>query len=265
MLINIILHATPENGRADRALKAMRLVIDSVAHNHRIMISNNASTDPEVLDFLKNEHDKGAVEVFTAPVNHHLVAALNFGLHSAREHEIVCTIEDDALIFYKDWADTMESILLNTPASGISFPPKSQHGREFDRVTYHVLPGYREVVLHWTNDKQVWNGCTAWHPRVRQTIGYFYFPHAYGAIDYLYCKRALLAGLEIATLEEYEIEEGGQPSETYQEWKLKTLDASWEDFKRLKHDYVRGKRPLYEPYEEHEWLSGVFEPPVLSV
>jgi len=259
VLINVIVCCTPENGRGERALRVLDL-ITSVAHRHHIIVSNNASTDERVLDRLHTEHQRGAIEVFTAPQNHYLVAALNLGLHMAGPHEMACSVEDDSIIPYTDWADVMESILLNTKASGVSFLPSQQHTREFGAATKHILPGRKEVTLYWTNEEYVWNGCTAWHPRVRETIGYFYFPHPYGAIDYLWCQRVFLAGMKIAASKEYEIEETGWPSDSYLDWKCTTLEASWGDFHKLKKAYAKGTRPLYEPYVEHEWITGVQYP-----
>lgn len=249
MLITMPIYCTLENERyAISKQSVISLLWSARPTESRILLVNNASTDQRITDFL-NSLDQHNVSIVQMERNVYNVGAFNLGMSLCDRDEVFCTAEDDVFWKRHSWPDFLNRLVLDHTIYGaalcVGFPKWVE--REYDYETVCVS-GYGEVdIFHSWN---IWNGSTAWHPLVREKIGYFHPPRdGYGYTDVLYCKRVRESGI--------------QPMVHVWEWPMAYLDRQrkdhpWRNFKRnaaksgarpwqdLVDAYTSGERPLYE-------------------
>jgi hypothetical protein len=250
MIIVMPVYCTLENERHQISQNSIASLLWSARPTQaRILLVNNASTDTRIATFL-NSIDQDRVSVVTMARNVYNVGAFNLGMSLCDRDEVFCTTEDDVLWKRHSWPDLLERLILGYSIYGAALCTNNfltWIQREYDYDTKWV-EGFGDIdIFHSWN---IWNGSTAWHPLVREKIGYFHPPReGYGYTDVLYCKRVRESGI--------------QPMVHIWEWPMAYLDHQrkdhpWRLFKRaaaksgaqdwqkLMNAYEGGERSLYE-------------------
>lgn len=249
MLIVMPVYCTLENERYQIACQSIASLLWSARTSEsRILIANNAGNDQRMTNFLKSI-DQRNVSVIQMERNVFNVGVFNLGMSLCDRDEVFCTVEDDVFWKRSEWPTFLNRLILDHSVYGaalcVGFPRWVEREYAIDSADVKGF-GTFDIFHSWN----IWNGSTAWHPLVREKIGYFHPPRdGYGYTDVLYCQRVRESGIE--------------PMVHVWEWPIEYLDHQprghfWRNFKRqtaktgakawkdLLDAYANGERPLYE-------------------
>ena len=253
-LIAMAVYDTDENGRTDYTARTLKSILDTVnLDRHRVIIVDNAScTDTKrILDLFSGYH---GFTVITLPENVGTAKAVNKAWQLRKDGENCIKMDNDVVIHSKGWADEMEAALSLDPRMGIVGLKRKDcwenpnHPDPFYRSELQMLPhanGEPWRIVERVN--HVMGTCQMFSSALLDKIGYLYQPRLYGFDDALAAIRCQVAGFYACFLPHIEIDHIDTGETSYQGWKERHAGEDMVTYNRLKHDYVNGLRPIFEP------------------
>ena len=253
-LIAMAVFDTDENGRTDYTARTLKSLLDTVnLDRHRVVIVDNASCadTKRILDLFSGYH---GFTVITLPENVGTAKAVNKAWQLRKDGENCVKMDNDVVIYSKGWVDEMEEALARDPHMGIVGLKRKDcwenpnHPDPFYRSELVMLPhanGEPWRVVERVN--HVMGTCQMFSSALLDKIGYLYQPRLYGFDDALAAIRCYVAGFYSCFLPHIEIDHIDTGETSYQGWKERHAGEDMVTYNRLKHDYVNGLRPIFEP------------------
>lgn len=250
-LILMAVQDTRENGRIQCTRSTLESLRETVNWNrHRLIIIDNNSYNgtAELL-----AHDP-FYECIILPENIGQARALNKGLAKRKPNEIVIRMDNDIVIYQRDWIEDMEYVLEKDQSIGIVGLKRKnawehpKHPNPPFRSILEMLPhesGERWMVVEVTD--HVLGTCQALRPELLDKVGYFYqMGGLWGFIDPIVCAKAHVLGYKTVFLPHIHIDyldEDPDSSEkgTYQLWKEQQARENFPKFERVKARILAGE------------------------
>lgn len=259
MLITMVTYDTPENKRAELTLRtynSLRYTVDM--GKHRLVISDNGSTDPCTLELLSMCESLPELQVIRNGKNLGTAKAVNKGwkFHLVGEH--VCKIDNDVVIRQKGWADQIEEMFQAFPQFGLlGLKRKDLEQRPDNTNTWYRTkllfaphkPGDKWLVVEESED--IMGTCIAFSNSLFSKIGYLYQgPWLYGFEDNYSCHRAHIAGFRTGFLPTIEIDHIDPGGTDFTTWKHDHAYEHLEEYRKWVKELHAGKLPIYHGPED---------------
>ena len=253
-LIAMAVFDTDENRRTDYTARTLKSILDTVnLDRHRVVIVDNASCadTKRILDLFSGYH---GFTVITLPENVGTAKAVNKAWQLRKDGENCVKMDNDVVIHSKGWVDEMEEALARDPRMGIVGLKRKDcwenpaHPDPFYRSELAMLPhanGEPWRIVERVN--HVMGTCQMFSSTLLDKIGYLYQPRLYGFDDALAAVRCQVAGFYSCFIPHVNIDHIDTGETSYQGWKERHAGEDMVTYNRLKHDYVNGLRPIFEP------------------
>ena len=248
-LIVLAVWDTEENGRTEYTKRTLQSLLSTVNPlKHRIHVVDNAScaaTKRVLRDF---EPD---ITIHTNGQNLGTAKAVNKAWQLRKPNEHCVKMDNDVVIYKKDWCDDLERAIALDPSIGIVGLKRKDCWEEPNRTDYYkssleMLPhvaGEPWVVVERVN--HVMGTCQMFNSALLDKIGYLYQPRLYGFDDSLAAIRCQVAGFYSCFLPHIEIDHIDKGETEYQTWKEKHSAEVTQKVIKMTHEYYHGTRPIY--------------------
>lgn len=258
MLIAMVTMDHPDNERADMTRRTIESLMATVDFpRHRLMISDNGSTDPLTISLLHEAEARG-YRVFWNGTNLGTARGVNRIWQERLSGEHACKIDNDVVIHNPGWVDTCEQVFKRDPSIGLlglkrKDLPQCPSSPNAGYVTeLKMLPHERgELWLMIEESRDVVGTCVTYSSLMLDKLGYLYQGSwLYGFEDSLMCERAHVAGFRTAFLPYVEIDhidKGGTPHAL---WKRAYALPHLAEYGKWVADFKQGVRPIYCGPEE---------------
>ena len=227
MLISMVTYDTIENGRSEFTYRSYSRLMETIDHKrHRVVISDNNSTDKTTVDNLRLWEEHGAV-VIRNDSNLGPARATNQSWKLRKPGEHCCKIDNDVYIYGEGWADDVEDAFIRDPRIGIiglkrkDLEQRPGHPNKYFGSTLIMLPhkpGETWLIFEETPD--IIGTCTSFNSSLLDRIGYLYNGKLkYGYEDPLVCHRAHKVGFKTGFLPHVVIDHMDPGGTEYVQWK----------------------------------------------
>lgn len=244
-------YSTEENNKDECLQKTLSSLKETVDFTkHRLILSVNSHTEftksifelysDIISDIIWNDENVGTAE------------AINKVWKQRKELEAAIKMDDDVVIYKKDWVDFMEDAILRDNKIGIIGLKR----RDLIQTTWHQDPHFRSELLmlphnageRWAYVEKtgdIMGTCTMYNPLLLDKIGYLKQIDKYGYDDNIACHRAHLAGFYNCFLIGVDIEHVDNGGTPYQDWKHKHSGECTQRYIRFVHDMINEKQSIY--------------------
>jgi GT2 family glycosyltransferase len=247
-LISLAVWDTEENGRTEYTAKTLETLYLTVnTRKHRIIIVDNGSC--EATQKLLNKAAR--IEVIRLHENIGTAKAVNKAWQLRKPNENCVKMDNDVVIYSRDWVEDMERAIKLDPAIGIVGLKRKDCWEEPSRTDFYKsslemlphVPGEPWLVVERVN--HVMGTCQMFSSALLDKIGYLYQPRLYGFDDALAAIRCQVAGFYSCFLPHIEIDHIDTGATEYQGWKEKHAGEDMAEYNRLKNGYLSGTIPVY--------------------
>lgn len=268
-LIVMAVHDTVENGRTQYTKKTLGIgdkmsmviagfpgSIDSTVYfaKHRMVIVDNASCyeTKEAIRKFQKYYREGEVTIIENSTNIGTARAINKGLKLRQPGEYVVKMDNDVLIYQRDWLELMEEAMRRMPTIGIlglkrrdllESPYAINTDQRSRLLEVPHKPGERWFVVE--ECKHVMGTCTMLSPEFLDRVGYFNQPGLYGFDDSLLCVRSNVAGFVNCFLHGIDIDHIDPGGTEYTDWKSKAAGEVLTAYAQEEAAYKTGLKDVY--------------------
>lgn len=271
-LVIVVTWDTHGNQRApstQRCLEALERTVDW--SKHRLVVSDNGSTDERTVLLLREMsgsliHPAAArAEVIWNRTNLGTASAINQALRRRVSGEPVAVLDNDAVIYDRDWLELCLEVMRRKPKIGLvglkridlAQRPDLPDGSPWKTALEYLAPkapgdaglGWHLIVEH---SRDVMGTVHVLSASALDRIGYWYQQGPYGYDDVLLCRRLAKAGFQLVFLPQVRLEHFDHtPPEAYTEWKRKRAAEAEPWFREEVRLIETGEKPVYyNPFEE---------------
>lgn len=291
-LVIVVTWDTMDNGRAACTAECIRALERTVDwRNHRLIVSDNCSTDPktrELLDFIDREWMAG--KTLRHKKNLGTAGAVNEALRDREPNEPVAVLDNDAVIYTDGWLDDCLEAMRRMPVIGLvglkrkdltqrPDTPWSPDARDwhqqwqnsYARLERLSRDDFFKSQLVYLPPNKPGEHNLGWHLIVELTydvmgtvhvissdtmddLGYYFQPTLYGFDDVLLCERVWASGRKCAFLPSIKLEHyDHSPNLSYVMWKDRESTAGWDKFVNMRKAICEGSIPVYyNPFSEEK-------------
>lgn len=250
-LIAMAVYSTAENKKDVCLVRTLRSLVETVDFSrHRLILSVNGLTDqtaalllpyhPHIDQLIVNGKNLGTAE------------AINKAWQFRKPGEHCIKMDDDVVIYEKNWANDLEEAIRRDPLIGIAGLKRkdcwenTEHENPFYRSKLYQLPhqpGEKWMIAEQVN--HVMGTCQLYSDALLQKIGYLYQPKLYGFDDSFAALRCQLAGFKNVFIPHIEIDHIDPGDTPYQKWKEGHASECWEKYHQIVAEYKNGTRSIY--------------------
>jgi GT2 family glycosyltransferase len=247
-LIAMAVYDTEENGRTAYTKRTLQSLISTVdLSKHRIHVVDNAScaaTKRVLKDF------EPYITIHTNGQNLGTAKAVNIAWKERVPGEHCVKMDNDVVIYKKDWCDDLELAIALDPTIGIVGLKRKDcwenpNRTDFYKSEMHLLGGGNNRWLPIEKVHHVMGTCQMFNSALLDKIGYLYQPRLYGFDDSLAAIRCQVAGFYSCFLPHIEIDHIDTGETPYQGWKEKHAGEDMRTFNEIKNAYINGTKPIY--------------------
>ncbi len=250
-LIAMAVWDTEENGRTEYTKRTVKSLLQTVNFTrHRVVIVDNGSCQ-ETKDFLKTVTTPDIMTVITLPENLGTAKAVNkaWELRNSGEHAV--KMDNDVVIYQKDWVDVLEkAIELDNEIGIIGLKRRDcwenpNHESAMYRSELKLLGGGNDYWLPIEKVNHVMGTCQMYNSALLDKIGYLYQPRLYGFDDSLAAIRCQVAGFYNCFVPQIQIDHIDTGGDSYWDWKQKHSREDMRTFNEIKNQYLNGTKSIY--------------------
>lgn len=262
-LISMAVHDTEENNRTGLTWDTLQSLHETVDfQKHRLFIIDNGSCEPTklVLEqfkrlFLGAKYPPEHLNIITLEENIGTARAVNKGWAHRKPGEHAIKMDNDVVIYSKNWVEELEYCVEKWPKLGIVGlkrkdcweNPNHEHAHLRSRLVFlPQQPGERWVPVEIVN--HVMGTCQIYNSALLDKIGYLYQPRLYGFDDSLAAQRSHFAGFLNAFLPHIEIDHIDPPNVVdapYTKWKQQHSSEDMAAYQQIVKEYKSGERSIY--------------------
>lgn len=250
-LIAMCCYDTAENGRTEYTIRTVRSLLQTVNFaRHRVVIVDNGSCE-ETKEFLKTVTTPDIMTVITLTENIGTAKGINKAWELRKEGEHAVKMDNDVVIYFKDWADELEkAIELDNEIGIIGLKRRDcwenpNHESAMYRSELKLLGGGNDYWLPIERVNHVMGTCQMYNSALLDKIGYLYQPRLYGFDDSLAAIRCQVAGFYSAFIPHINIDHIDAGDKPYQKWKEKHSGEDMRAFNEIKNAYLNGTKSIY--------------------
>lgn len=235
-LIAIAVYDTEENDRMRYTVDTLLSLYDTVDHSkHRIiLIDNNSCSNTKTYI---NAYQKSVenVRFITLKQNIGTAGAINQALRLRKANEVCIKMDNDVVVHQTGWVDELESVFLNSPCIGICGLKRHDVYGDFTENGKLLM------------SEDVMGTCTAFNPKLLDSIGYLSQISKYGFDDTIFSARSIAAGFKNCYLPHIKITHLDIGGTEYTEWKKREAGLYLNEVSNLINMYKTGKlNPYYD-------------------
>lgn len=251
MLLAMVTYDTEENARSAMTRETLLSLGRTVDWTrHRLIISDNGSTDPGTVSMLKSMEDTFTV-IYNGK-NLGTANAINKAWRLRRQEEHAAKIDNDVVIHQAGWADWMEDVFERDPTIGICGLKR----KDLEECPWHPNPWYTSTIRMLPHERgqrwliveevqHVMGTVQAYSSKLLDAIGYLYQPGLYAFDDSLAAIRSSVAGFKSVFLCGFEIDHIDPGGTEFTEWKKDYAGTHMKTYHELRAQYVSGERSPY--------------------
>ncbi len=250
-LIALCCYDTEENGRTEYTKRTVESLLQTVNFaRHRVVIVDNGSCK-ETKDFLKTVTTPDIMSVITLPNNLGTAKGVNQAWKLRKEGEHCVKMDNDVVIYKKDWCDDLEkAIELDSNIGIVGLKRRDcwenpNHESAMYRSELKLLGGGNEYWLPVEKVNHVMGTCQMFNSALLDKIGYLYQPRLYGFDDSLAAIRCKVAGFYSCFVPSIQIDHIDTGETPYQSWKEKHSGEDMRAFNEVKNAYLNGTKSIY--------------------
>jgi GT2 family glycosyltransferase len=254
LLISTVTFDTPENKRSEMTLRTYESLLKTVDFNrHRLIISDNGSTDPATIEFLSEIKDHSVTVIYNHK-NIGTATGINQAWKMRKPGEHACKIDNDVVVHQSGWADLAEEVFSRDPRYGLiglkrkDLEQRPDHNVPHFRSSLVMIPhkpGEKWIVIEETQD--IMGTCTFFSSALLDKIGYLYQGGwKYGFEDAYVCHRTHIAGFKTGFINGIEIDHiDTGDNQAYLKWKQDYAFVNFPTYRQWVSELSEGKRPIY--------------------
>ena len=259
-----------ENQRTDMTRRTLESLVETVDwHKHRLIVSDNGSCDGTQLlyETTKKNFPFMPFTVIKNGENLGTARAINRAWSYRVPGEHCLKMDNDCVIYHKDWADEMEEVFARDPSIGIcglkrnDLEERPDHHISHYQSTLRMLPhqpGQSWIVVE--ECAHILGTCQSYSSALLDKIGFLYQMQDEGGIyafdDALASLRAHVVEFKTVFIPHVRISHIDPGATTFTQWKQEEAGRRMQRYTEVVAEYCTGKRsPFYDGAEDGKWAQ----------
>jgi GT2 family glycosyltransferase len=252
-LIAMAVYDTEENRRAEYTQKTIECLLRTVdRQKHRIIIVDNGSCEEskKILEYFSV--NRGPIHVITLPENIGTAKGINEAWKLRLPLENAVKMDNDVIINFENWVDTMEEAIARDEKIGILGLKRKDLDEcpgnpidWYDSKLYFLPHKPGESWIPFEEVIQLMGTCQMYSAALLKQIGYLTQPGIYGFDDSLASLRSRLTGYKVGFLPAINIDHIDRGDTSYIQQKQRMAAEGMGDFNEMCRKYADGTIPIY--------------------
>lgn len=242
-LIGMCVFDTKENNRTEYTIRTVNCLLNTIdLKKHRLFIIDNNSCK-ETKDFLYTLPKFENLKIFNLSENIGHARGINTAWKERNSKEHCIRIDNDVIIYNERWVEQLEEVVEIDNTIGICGLKRKDlsTNNKFSNISNNLG---KEILVEEV--ETVIGTCQLSSWRLLDKIGYLFQMGLYGYEDLLASERCKLAGFKSVYLPHINIDHIDTGENPYTQEKIKQANSEWEDFLKIKDEYINGTRNIYQ-------------------